>query len=142
MPHFKHLAASVGLCFLLVLPSCSPKIIEKVRTEYVDREVHHRDTVYSRDSVYIREWLKGDTVWVEKVRDRYVYRDRWRDSIEVREVRDTTFCEVKVEKELTKGQKAKIGAFWWLLAGVLGLGAWTFRKPLGGLLTKLFKTIF
>ena len=45
--------------------------------------------------------------------------------------------EVKVEKPLSPIQKAKIGAFWWLLALVLGLGAWTFRKPL----LKLIKAV-
>ena len=127
----------VFLCSLFViLPGCSPKIVEKVVTkiEYVD--VHHRDTLITKDSVYIREWLKGDTVYVEKYRDKYVYRDRWRDSISVREVHDTTAVEVKVEKPLSVAQKAKIGAFWWLLGAVLALGAWTFRKPILALLKK------
>ncbi len=120
-----------------ILPGCSPKIVEKVVTkiEYVD--VHHRDTLITKDSVYIREWLKGDTVYVEKYRDKYVYRDRWRDSISVREVHDTTAVEVKVEKPLSVGQKAKIGAFWWLLGGLAAALAWIFRKPLLALLKKL-----
>ncbi len=112
------------------ITSCSPKIVEKVRTEYVYKDVHHRDTLITKDSVYIREYLKGDTVFVEKYKDRYVYRDRWRDSVSVREVHDTTAVEVKVEKPLTFGQKAKIGAFWWLLGAVVALLVWTFRKPL------------
>lgn len=130
MSFVKHVAATVGLCFWLALPSCSPSIIERVRTEYVDREVHHRDTLYSRDSVYIREWLKGDTVYVEKFRDRYIYRDRWRDSIHVRELRDTTVLEKKVEKELSAGQKFRIKAFWWLLCGLVICLGWIFRKPI------------
>ena len=62
--------------FWLFFPACSPKIIEKTRTEYVYQDVHHRDTLVTRDSVYIREWLKGDTVYIEKYKDRYVFRDR------------------------------------------------------------------
>lgn len=50
--------------------------------------------------------------------------------------------KVYVEKDLTRWQKAKIGAFWWLLAALVGALAWIFRKPLGGLFTKLLKTIF
>lgn len=125
------------LCSFQALPGCSPKIIEKVKTEYVYQNVYHRDTLITRDSIYIREWLKGDTVYVEKFKDRYVFRDRWRDSISIREVHDTTTVEKKVERELTVGQKMKINSFWWLLIGlVLALG-WIFRKPI----LKLFKIV-
>ena len=92
--------------------------------------VHHRDTTYHRDSIYIREWIKGDTVYVDRFRDRYVFRDRWRDSVSVREVHDTTAVEVKVEKNLSWSQKAKIGAFPWLLLALIGAVLWIFRKYL------------
>lgn len=140
----KQWAVAVGLCFLPALPSCSPWIAEKVRTEYVTQEVHHRDTIITRDSVYIREWIKGDTVFVDRFRDRYVYRDRWRDSvlIQVDSFAIERVKEVQVEKPLSWGKRAKIGAFWWLVLAVAGLAAWTFRKPLGGLITKIGKLIF
>ena len=125
------------LCSFQALPGCSPKIIEKVKTEYVYQNVYHRDTLITRDSIYIHEWLKGDTVYIEKYKDRYVFRDRWRDSISICEVHDTTTVEKKVERELTVGQKMKINSFWWLLIGlVLALG-WIFRKPI----LKLFKIV-
>ena len=137
--------ATVGVCFLLPsLFSCSPRIVEKVVTKVEYRDVHHRDTVITKDSVYIREWVKGDTVFVEKYKDRFVYRDRWRDSIIVK--RDSvvveTLKEVKVEKPLSWSQRARIGAFPWLLLATLGLAVWTFRKPLSGVFTKLWKLIF
>jgi hypothetical protein len=115
---------------LVLLAACSPRIVDRWHTEYVVRNVHHRDTIVTRDSVYIREWMKGDTVYIEKYKDRFVYRDRWRDSIQVREVHDTTAVEVKVEKDLSWAQRTKIGAFPWLLLTVLGLLLWTFRKHL------------
>ena len=124
----------VSVC---VLPGCSPKIIEKVKTEYVYQDVHHYDTTYTKDSVYIREWLKGDTVYLEKYKDRYIFRDRWRDSISIKEVHDTTTVEKKVEKELTTGQKIKINSFWYLLIALLGFAVWTFRKPILSLLKLL-----
>ena len=111
-----------------LLSGCSPKIIEKVHTEYVTQQVHHRDTIITKDSIYIREWMKGDTVYVREYRDRFVYRDRWMDSVQVREVHDTTAVEVKVEKPLSWSQKAKIGAFPWLVIGFLGLLIWVTKK--------------
>lgn len=144
MSKVKQWAVAVGLCFLSALPSCSPRIIEKVRTEYVAQEVHHRDTIITRDSVYIREWMKGDTVFVDRFRDRYVYRDRWRDSVVVKvdSFAFETIKEVQVDKPLSWGKRAKIGAFWWLVLAVAVLAGWTFRKPLGGLITKIGKLIF
>lgn len=133
MDHNYHLLIAA----VLLAVSCSPKIVEKVKTEYVYQNVYQRDTTIVKDSVYIREWLKGDTVYVEKYRDKYVYRDRWRDSISIQEVHDTTTVERKVERELTIGQKAKINSFWWLVMAVVGLAAWAFRKPI----LKLLKTI-
>ena len=119
------------------LPGCSPKIVEKVKTEYVYRDVHHRDTTIQHDSTYIREYMKGDTVHHYEYRDRYIYRDRWHDSIDIREVHDTTTVEKKVEKELTAGQKMKINSFWWLLAALVASLGWIFRKPI----VKLIKSV-
>lgn len=121
-------AAAVGLCFCVALSSCSPKIVERVVVQHDTTTVHHRDTTYRRDSVYIREWVKGDTVYVDRYRDRYVFRDRWRDSVTVREVHDTTAVQVEVEKPLSWAQKAKIGAFPWVLLALVGALVWIFRK--------------
>ena len=131
------LSVFILLLSFQALPGCSPKIIEKVKTEYVYQDVHHRDTLITRDSIYIREWLKGDTVYIEKYKDRYVFRDRWRDSVSIREVHDTTTVEKKVERELTAGQKMKINSFWWLLIGLIASLGWIFRKPI----LKLFKVV-
>ena len=91
---------------------------ETTRIQHDTTTVHHRDSIHLRDSIYIREWMKGDTVYVDRFRDRYVYRDRWRDSIRVRidSVAVERIREVKVEKPLNTWQRFKIGGFWWLLA--------------------------
>ena len=128
----KGLLALMVVLFLLPILSagCSPKIVERIVVQHDTTTVHHRDTTYHRDSIYIREWMKGDTVYVDRFRDRYVFRDRWRDSVSVREAHDTTAVEVKVEKPLSWAQKAKSGAFPWLLLTLIGLLLWTFRKYL------------
>ena len=114
----------------VVCAGCSPKIIERVVVQRDTTTVHHRDTMFRKDSVYIREYMKGDTVYIDMYRDRYVFRDRWRDSVTVRvdSVAVETIKEVKVEKPLSWWKRVKIGAFPWLLLAVAGLLLWTFRK--------------
>ena len=118
------------LTMIVLCAGCSSlwKAREKIVIERDTTIVHHRDTMFRKDSVYIREWMKGDTVFVDRFRDRYVYRDRWRDSVRIVERHDTTSVEVKVEKNLSWGQKAKIGAFPWLLLTLAGALLWIFRK--------------
>lgn len=119
------------------LPGCSPKVIEHVVYQHDTTTVHHRDSIFYRDSIYVKEWLKGDTVYIEKYKDRYIYKDRWRDSVSIKEVHDTTLVEKKVEKELTPIQKAKMNSFWFLLAGLIASLAWIFRKPIINLIKTL-----
>ena len=124
------------ILLLTVLPSCSPKIVERVVYQTDTTVVHHRDSICRKDSVYVKEWTKGDTVYIDRFRDRYIYKDRWRDSIRV--VRDSvafeTIKEVKVEQPLSWWKRAKIGAFWWLCGALVAALAWIFRKPLLSLL--------
>ena len=124
--------------------SCSQKIIEKVVVQRDTTVVHHRDSIFHKDSIYIREWMKGDTVHHYEYRDRIVYRDRWRDSVVVKvdSLTVETIKEVKVEKPLSWWKRAELGLFWWVVALAFGLGVWTFRKPLGGWFTKIVKMIF
>lgn len=112
--------------------SCSPKIYERVvyqrDTTYVQQV--KVDSVYRRDSVFVRE--KGDTVFIykERIRDRYVFRHDTLRLVKVDSVAVERVKEVKVEKPLSAWKTAKIGAFWWLVAAVLLLLLWTFRKPI------------
>ena len=121
---------AVSVLLAALCAGCSPRIVERIVVQHDTTTVHHRDSIIHRDSIYVREWVKGDTVYVDRFRDRYIYRDRWRDSVSVREVHDTTAVEVKVEKPLSWSQKAKIGAFPWLLLALIGAVLWIFRKYL------------
>lgn len=123
----------VGFAILLVMvTSCSPRIIETIRyqrdTTYVQQV--KVDSVYRRDSVFVRE--KGDTVFIykERIRDRYIFRHDTLRLVKVDSVAVERVKEVKVEKPLSAWKSAKIGAFWWLVAAVLLLLLWTFRKPI------------
>ena len=81
--------------------------------------------------------MKGDTVHHYEYRDRYIYRDRWRDSIQKTEVHDTTTVEKLVEKKLSPIQKTKINSFWWLVFGLSGCLIWIFRKPIIALVKRI-----
>lgn len=66
-----------GVAFLLmiVLHGCKTVYVPvpgETKTEYVYKET--RDTAYVKDSVYIKEVQKGDTVRITEYRDRYRFR--------------------------------------------------------------------
>lgn len=129
------------LCSLLLAvltAGCSPRIVETVRTEYVYRDRERVDTTWLKDSVYIREFVKGDTVRIVEYRDRLVYQYKMvRDTVAVRDsVAVESIREVRVEKSLTWWQKFRLRAFWWLLGGVALAGVWIFRKPVLSILKR------
>ena len=105
-------------------------------TEYVEVPVTHTeyvyrdkiDTAYVKDSVYIKEMIKGDTVKVVE----YRYRDRFRyiNTTDTVAIRDTVSVvhEVVVEKTIAKMNSIQ-GAFFWLgmLTFILLIGYIAYR---------------
>ena len=124
---------------VLLLYSCGATRVQ-TQTIYVRDTTYvskvQVDSVFRRDSVFVKE--KNDSIYIykEKVRDRYrllrdtVYRYKI-DSVYIDRVR-----EVKVEKELTAWQRFRLKGFWVLAAAVAAIGFWKFRRPILGLLTK------
>lgn len=99
----------VVLMFILtVLSGCKTVYVpvDRVHTEYRDRI--QQDSIYIRDSVYVRE--KGDTVWF--TRWRVEFRDRIKvDSIHIHDSVPVPYpVEVikTVEKKLTWWQRVKM----------------------------------
>lgn len=65
----------VAFLFMIVLHGCKTVYVPvpgETKTEYVYKET--RDTAYVKDSVYIKEVQKGDTVRITEYRDRYRFR--------------------------------------------------------------------
>lgn len=64
---------------LLVLPSCRSVEAVTSDTRNLSLIAHssHHDTVVLRDSIFVREVMRGDTVYLTRVE----YRDRWRTHI-------------------------------------------------------------
>lgn len=104
---------------LLCLTGCKTRHITsesvKTDTQYIDR--FHRDSIFVRDSVYIRE--KGDTVWLTKWRTEY--RDRFiRDTIYITKTDSiNTVVEVVKEKQLNWWQRFKLDAAGWIIATMI-----------------------
>ena len=123
----------VILLLLLVATACTKRIyvpVETTHTEYVVQ--HTRDTLTRSDSVYVHEYTKGDTVFIDKI--------KWFTEYKVRIVSDTVHVtdsvpkpypvEVvkEVEKPLTWWQRFRLNAFGWLLGAVGIAGVWIFRR--------------
>ena len=90
----------IAILFVLCLVSCKTKtvVVEKV----VDRYTHSTDTIRDsvRNDVFIKEYVKGDTVFVDKVQTLYKY--VYRSSIDTFIQRDTIPYVVESVKEVDK----------------------------------------
>ena len=119
------------LTILLMSALCSCRSIQYVPVESVKYDSIYlnklvRDSIYERDSIYIRE--SGDTVY--KYRDRYIYRNKL--------VRDTVYSvssdsipvPYPVEKQLTRWQSIKMDAGGYAIGVVIiliGLLIWKIK---------------
>ena len=77
------------------------------------------DTVLLHDSVYVREVMRGDTVYLTRTE----WRDRWRTRLVHDTVRHTEYVDRVVEKPperyVPKFHKWCTGLFWIMAAGVI-----------------------
>ena len=114
---------------ILVLPSCrshnTPLISRMDTNRYQVHALQRIDTVLLHDSVYVREVMRGDTVYLTHTE----YRDRWR----IREVHDTIHntqyitqtIEHPPEKYVPKFYKWCTIALWAI--GLLVMGYWLLK---------------
>ena len=79
---------------ILVLPSC--KCHEVVSSSEVQdvQKCRSVDTVVVRDSVFVSEVMKGDTVYLTRVE----WRDRWRTRMVHDTIHETQYIEKIIEK--------------------------------------------
>lgn len=128
----KTLFIAIAAIAAIALTACTKHIyvpVESIRTEYVVQ--HTRDTLMHSDSIYVRESLKGDTLLIERWRERIVYRSSVAKDTLI--VRDTIAYPYPVEvikeiNKLTWWQRVKVNAFGWLLGAVAAAALWIFRK--------------
>lgn len=124
------------LVVLLSCFACSPRIIERVVTKIEYRDKLVKDSVFVHDSIWQKEYVKGDTVYLNKYVYKYLYKDKFVHDTSYVAVHDTTTVTKEVPAKLTWIQKAKLDSYWWLLAILVVLLLWTFRKPLLNLLKR------
>ena len=126
---------------VVLLAACKTKekvvTIERVQHDTTYVSTQQRDSIWLHDSIYVKEWMMGDTVFVTKTQ----WRDRWRERIVTdtcRVVRVDSVpmpypVEVKVEKQLSWIQRTRMHGGDALFA-ILGIGAiygiWRVRKKL------------
>lgn len=127
--------ATLIVLTLLLLCSCSPRIVTV--TEYKERyhTLYERDSVHVKDSVNTDTYIKGDTVFRDKIQYRYIYWSKSKNDTVIQ--RDSIPYPVEVYKEvnvLTWWQQTQIKMFWTLLSALLLWVGWRKRKVLFKLL--------
>ena len=123
---------NVMLLFLLLLCGCRTEYVpvESVRYDSVMIEKLMRDSVFVRDSVYLKE--KGDTVYKYKDRFVYVYKNRV-DTFFAEKIREVE-VPVPVERKLSWWERVKLNYAEWVIAVlvaialVYALRQWLARK--------------
>ena len=121
------------MCVLfLLLCGCRTEYvpIESVRYDSVMIEKLMRDSVFVRDSVYLKE--KGDTIYKYKDRFVYVYKNRV-DTFFAEKIREIE-VPVPVERKLTWWERVKLKYAEWVIGAlvaialVYALRQWLARK--------------
>ena len=105
--------------------SLDPAIVASA-TSSASAATHTHDTLVLHDSIYVREVLKGDTLYLTRIE----YRDRWRTQIVHDTIQDTQVVEKVIEHPpkhyIPKFHKWCTGLLWAIL--VLAIGRFALRR--------------
>ena len=114
----------IAIIIAMVCVGC--KSVEYVEVETIRLDTLHHyefqlDSIVRIDSIYEREYIKGDTVFKEK--ESYSYRNTHKAKADTIRETKVEYVEkpIEVEKELTAWQKFKINAGEWMLGGIVAL---------------------
>lgn len=115
--------------FVLLLFGCKTKerivTVEVVSHDTLWHEKTERDSIYLHDSIFVNQFIKGDTIfqvkdrWHTEYRDKYIY-----DTISVAKVDSIPVpyeVQVEVEKALAWWQKILM-----ILGGIFGISTITY----------------
>ena len=116
------------MCLMSVsCKSLDPAIVASA-TSATSAATHTHDTIVLHDSIYVREVLKGDTLYLTRIE----YRDRWRTQIVHDTIQDTQVVEKVIEQPperyVPKFYKWCTGLLWAI--GLLVIGYWALKRGL------------
>ena len=108
-----HILAGFGwgilVCLLLSLLTGCKTVkyipVETVRTDTAYITKQQRDSIIIRDSIYVHEYQRGDTIYRDRIQFRDRWRDRWRTDTIYRSHTDSIAVPYPVEKPLTRWQR-------------------------------------
>ncbi len=80
-----------ALLFVCYFTSCKTPPPSKSKTEYINKYI--RDSIYSRDSIFMDRWRNGDTIFQNK--EVYVYRYKDKLVRDTTHITDTIYVQVK-----------------------------------------------
>ena len=113
------------MCFALIVffVSCKshdvPRMAQMDTDKYESHVLQRVDTVVVRDSVFVSERQRGDTVYLTRTE----WRDRWRTRLVHDTVRHTEYVDRVIEQPperyVPKFYKWCTGLFWTIVAGVI-----------------------
>lgn len=137
------LSELVAFALLAVLVTSCGAARKQIETIYLRDTTYiskvQVDSVFRRDSVFVKE--KNDTIYIykEKVRDRYrLLRDTiYRHKVDSVYMYIDRVREVKVEKQLTAWQRFRLRGFWILAAIIGGYLVWMNRRRLLSLFLRI-----
>lgn len=132
------LAAFVGMVVAALLSGCKQVeyvTVEKVKVDTLLCYSNIRDSIYLRDSVFVKEWMRGETVFVDRAVWHTAIRDRWRVDTVYRSRTDTLVSVTEHVKELKKPltwwQEARIFVGGLVIFAGIALLVWKFLVPFG-----------
>lgn len=111
------LAIALLMCFAGLFSSCRTQYVpvEAIRTEYKTRDSIRFDSIYQRDSVYMR--VNGDSVYLYKYK--YLYKYLYINKVDSFVKTDSIQVPYPVEKRLTRWQSMKMELGGWAFGGLL-----------------------
>ena len=119
-----------AVCMLTGCKHTEYVTVDRLRTDTLYQTKVERDSIVWRDSIFVREFAKGETIHVETTRWLTRYRDRLRTDTVYRSKVDSVMKEVvrEVPAKLTRWQRFRInfGTAAMLIA-LLAICIWTWR---------------